>query len=113
LINRTAAAEGLEDAKNVFAQKHGKNIIYSILSGFAAVAPRTATPNLIELLSTFLTRFPLQSKQWVNEILYSVSVILYILMLYHVQSYPFEQPDFTPSKATTEAKDKFVKIMFR
>ncbi|KAI0686931.1 ARM repeat-containing protein [Cytidiella melzeri] len=92
MINRTAAAEGLEEAKNVFAQKHGKNIMHSILSGFAGVAPRTATPNLIELLSTMLTRFPLQSKEWINEILYS--------------------PDFMPSKATSEAKEKFVKTIF-
>ncbi|KAI0799725.1 ARM repeat-containing protein [Irpex lacteus] len=92
LINRTAAAESLDEAKNVFAQNHGKNIMHAILSGFAAVAPRTATPNLIELLSTFITRYPLQSKEWINEILYS--------------------PDFTPSKATSEAKDKFVRTIF-
>ncbi|KAI0087502.1 ARM repeat-containing protein [Irpex rosettiformis] len=92
LINRTAAAENLDEAKNIFAQKHGKNIMHAILSGFAAVAPRTATPNLIELLSTFITRYPIQSKEWINEILYS--------------------PDFCPSKATNEAKDKFMKTIF-
>ncbi|KAI0341153.1 ARM repeat-containing protein [Trametopsis cervina] len=92
LINRTAAAEGLEDAKNAFAQKHGKDAMYAILSGFAAVAPRTATPNLIELLSTFILRFPQQSKGWIDDILFS--------------------PDFTPSKATHETKTKFAKMVF-
>ena len=47
----------------------------ALLSGFAAVAPRSATPNLIELLSTFTTRFPAESKAWMTEILYSVCSI--------------------------------------
>lgn len=82
LINRTAAAENLEEAKNIFAQKHGKNIMHAVLSGFAAVAPRTATPNLIELLSAFIIRYPLQSKEWINQILYSVRLSFMAISFY-------------------------------
>ena len=44
----------------------------AILSGFAGVAPRSVTPNLVELLSTFVTRYPLESKQWMQDILNAV-----------------------------------------
>ncbi|KAH8077079.1 ARM repeat-containing protein [Cristinia sonorae] len=92
LINRTASNETLSDSKNLLIQAHGRSILRAVLSGFAGVAPRSATPNLIELLSTMVTKFPAESKTWMAEILYS--------------------PDFTPSQATPEAKDKFVKTMF-
>ncbi|EMD34979.1 hypothetical protein CERSUDRAFT_116506 [Gelatoporia subvermispora B] len=92
LINRTATKDELEDAKNALAQTYGLSIMKAVLNGFAGIAPRSATPNLIELLSTLVTRFPAESRKWVQEVLYS--------------------NDFTPSKATPEAKEKFVKTIF-
>jgi len=76
----------------MIVQTHGRNVMQALLFGFAAVAPRSAAPNLIELLSTLVTRFPGQSRSWMAEILYS--------------------DNFPPSKATPEAKDKFVKSIF-
>jgi len=35
---------------------HGPSMIRAILEGFAAIAPRSAVPNLIELLGTILSR---------------------------------------------------------
>lgn len=75
LINRTAAAEDLGEAKDVLAQTHGRNIMRALLVGFAVVAPRSATPNLVEVLQTLLSKFPVQSKTWVTEILYAVSYL--------------------------------------
>ncbi|THH27012.1 hypothetical protein EUX98_g7175 [Antrodiella citrinella] len=92
LINRTISHENLSESKNKLVQAHGRSILQALLSGFAGVAPRSATPNLIELLSTMVTRFPAESKVWMAEILYS--------------------PEFTPSQATPEAKDRFVKTVF-
>ena len=51
---------------------HARDIMRAILSGFAGVAPRSVTPNLVELLSTFVTRYPLESKQWMQDILNAV-----------------------------------------
>lgn len=48
-------------------------MMQAVLSGFAAVAPRSATPNLIELLSTMTVGPPAESKAWVIDILFSVS----------------------------------------
>ena len=64
LINRTAARDELTEAKDAFAQTHGRAIMHAVLSGFASVAPRSATPNLVEVLSTLVTRYPLLSKTW-------------------------------------------------
>ena len=56
-------------------QTHGRTLMGAILSGFAAVAPRSATPNLIELLSTLTQRFPAESRQWMTEVLFAVSFL--------------------------------------
>jgi len=88
-INRTCLSDELGDAKTILIQGHGRSIMQALLCGFAGVAPRSATPNLIELLSTLVTRFPVECKAWMAEILFA--------------------DDFVPSKAGPEAKEKFVK----
>ncbi|KAI8996297.1 ARM repeat-containing protein [Trametes punicea] len=92
LINRTASNDDLAAAKAALAQTHGFQIMRAILFGFAGVAPRSAMPNLIELLSTMITRFPVESKQWMSDILFA--------------------DDFYPCRATPEAKTKFIKTVF-
>ncbi|KAI0791113.1 ARM repeat-containing protein [Abortiporus biennis] len=92
LINRTVTTDELNEARELLVQTHCRNVMQALLNGFAGVAPRSVTPNLIELLSTLVTRFPLQSRAWITEILYS--------------------DNFTQSKATPEAKEKFVKSIF-
>ncbi|KAA1477613.1 ARM repeat-containing protein [Dentipellis sp. KUC8613] len=92
LINRTHGSDDLGDVKNTLLQVHGPAIMRAVLSGFAGVAPRSATPNLIDLLSTLITKQPVESKSWMSQILYA--------------------DDFMPSKAGPEAKDKFIKSMF-
>jgi hypothetical protein len=59
--------------KNALVQAYGKTIMRGLLSGFAGVAPRSATPNLVELLMALFTRFPAESRNWATEILSSVS----------------------------------------
>jgi hypothetical protein len=56
--------------------------MHAVLAGFAAVAPRSALPNLIEILGTLLTKANDTggsggATQWMNEILMSVRVIIY------------------------------------
>lgn len=97
----------------MLVQVHGRIILRALLSGFAGVAPRSATPNLIELLSIMVTKFPAESKAWMAEILYSVShLALGVEPGAYVCFNLGMQPDFTPSQATPEAKDKFVKTVF-
>ncbi|KAL1943353.1 hypothetical protein VTO73DRAFT_4428 [Trametes versicolor] len=92
LITRTATNDDLAAAKASLAQTHGFQIMRAILFGFAGVAPRSAMPNLIELLSTMITRYPLESKQWISDILFA--------------------ENFYPCRATPEAKTKFIKTVF-
>ncbi|KAL6303348.1 ARM repeat-containing protein [Sparassis latifolia] len=92
LINRTAAVDELGGAKMMLGQTHGKSIMAALLHGFAGDAPRSASQNLIELLSALVIRYPADSKGWMTETLYA--------------------NDFIQSKATNEAKDKFVKAVF-
>lgn len=44
----------------------------AVLSGFAGSAPRSASQNLIELLSTLLNRYPAESRIWMSDVLYAV-----------------------------------------
>lgn len=59
---------------------HGRAIMQAVLEGFAGVAPRSAVPNLIEMLGTLLSRANgLEggvgggAPQWMKDILMSVS----------------------------------------
>ncbi|THH20956.1 hypothetical protein EW146_g521 [Bondarzewia mesenterica] len=92
LINRTHASDDLGDARTVLAQTHGPAIMRAVLAGFAGVAPRSAAPNLIEVLSTLVAKYPAESRAWMSQILFS--------------------DDFVHSRAGPEAKEKFIKTVF-
>ena len=72
LLIRTASNDDLASAKVAFGQTHGGPIMRAVLFGFAGVAPRSAMPNLTELLSTVVAKYPLESKQWMTDILFAV-----------------------------------------
>ena len=59
----------------MLVRTHGRIIMGAVLNGFAGAAPRSATPNLIELLSTLTQRFPAESRQWMTEVLFAVGVV--------------------------------------
>ncbi|KAF8995387.1 armadillo-type protein [Cyathus striatus] len=78
LINRSSVKEELAPLKRMLLSVHGKTLMRSILQGFAAVAPRSVVPNLIELLGTLMTRgasteYNGGAAHWMREILFSVS----------------------------------------
>ncbi|KAI0290272.1 armadillo-type protein [Multifurca ochricompacta] len=92
LIKDTQANDDLADAKKLLLEKHGSEIMRSLLIGFAGVSPKSAVPNLVELFSSLIAKAPLESKQWILQILYG--------------------SDFAQSRAGPEAKDAFVKAVF-
>lgn len=47
----------------------------SLLVGFAGVSPKSAVPNLVELFSTLVAKAPLESKEWIMEVLHGVRLI--------------------------------------
>jgi importin-13 len=51
---------------------HGKAILHALLMGIAGVAPRSALPNLIELLALIALKRALECREWMKEILFSV-----------------------------------------
>ncbi|EGN94778.1 hypothetical protein SERLA73DRAFT_171188 [Serpula lacrymans var. lacrymans S7.3] len=91
LISKTANSDELGDASAMLIQAHGRPIMRAILCGFASVAPRSATVNLIELLMTLNSRHPAETRAWMNEILFA--------------------DDFVQSKAGPDAKKAFIKAV--
>jgi len=97
LINRSSLTEGLIVHKTSLLAAHGRSLMHAVLAGFAGVSPRSALPNLIEILGTLLSRANDTggsgggATQWMNEILMS--------------------DDFVPSKAGLDAKAKFIKAV--
>jgi len=85
------ASEEVGDMTGAFIEAHGRPLMRALLSGFAGTAPRSVAPNLIELLSTLLSRCPANTRSWMSDILFA--------------------NDFVPSKAGPEAKEKFIKAM--
>ncbi|KAH9477137.1 Importin-13 [Psilocybe cubensis] len=98
LIHRSSLTDELIANKTAFMAVHGRAIMQAILEGFAGVAPRSAVPNLIEMLGTLLSRANGPeggvgggAPQWMKEILLS--------------------EHFVPSKAGPDAKTKFMKAV--
>ncbi|KAI6014180.1 armadillo-type protein [Pisolithus marmoratus] len=91
LVRRTASSDELGDTSTVLVHQYGRPILRAVLCGFAGVAPRSATANLIELLSTIASKYPAETREWMNEILFA--------------------DDFVESRATPEAKRAFVKAV--
>ncbi|KAG6814952.1 hypothetical protein H0H93_011532, partial [Arthromyces matolae] len=56
LIQRSSVDTALAAEKDHLIQLNGRRIMKAVLEGFAAVAPRSVVPNLIEILGTLLSR---------------------------------------------------------
>lgn len=51
----------------------------SLLIGFAGISPKSAVPNLVELFSALIAKAPLESKEWILDVLHGVSVVFFSL----------------------------------
>ncbi len=81
----------------------------SLLVGFAGISPKSAVPNLVELFSALVAKAPLESKEWILDVLHGVRLDLgmYFMVVNYVS-----QNDFAQSRAGPEAKDALVKAVF-
>jgi len=73
-IHRSYVHASLASYRTQLLAVHGRTVMYGVLSGLAGQAPRSATPNLIEVLSTLLTRCVEESRRWIREVLFDVSL---------------------------------------
>ena len=78
-IHRSYVHAALAPYREQFVATYGRSIMQVILSGLAGQAPRSVTQNLIEMLSTLLTRCMEESKVWLREVLFDVCSSYYIL----------------------------------
>jgi len=70
---------------------HGRPIFITLLAGLASVTPRSALPNLIDLISLLALKRSEQVREWTKEILFS--------------------DYFLQTQASTEAKNSFCKAI--
>lgn len=99
LIHRSALTAELMPHKCALVATHGRTLMRAVLQGFAGVSPRSVAPNLIEVLSTLMSRAGTTvetsdsgtASEWMKEVIFS--------------------PDFIPNKATVADKEKFVKAV--
>jgi len=92
LIKDTHTNDDIADAKKLLLATHGREIMRSLLVGFAGLSPKSAVPNLVELFSALVVKAPLESKEWILDVLHG--------------------NDFAQSRAGPEAKDALVKAVF-
>uniref|UniRef100_A0A0W0G8H2 Uncharacterized protein n=1 Tax=Moniliophthora roreri TaxID=221103 RepID=A0A0W0G8H2_MONRR len=90
-IHRSYVHQSLEAYRVQLINSHGRSITQTVLSGLAGQAPRSATTNLIEMLSTLLIRCTEEMKVWLREVLFS--------------------DNFVPSRASKEDKERFLKAI--
>lgn len=55
---------------------HGRPIFIALLAGLASVTPRSALPNLIDLISLLALKRSDQIREWTKEILFSVGSLV-------------------------------------
>ncbi|KAF8523853.1 ARM repeat-containing protein [Gautieria morchelliformis] len=91
LIRNSLADGDLTEEANTLMSLHGKPIVHALLSGVAGVAPRSALPNLIDLLAMISLKRPEECRLWMRETLLSAY--------------------FIPSQASPESKEKFLKTV--
>lgn len=107
-IHRSYVHATLASYREQFIATYGRAIMQAILSGLAGQAPRSVTQNLIEMLSTMLTRCLQESQVWLKEVLFDVGSQIsptFVLDSYMV----LHQQNFTSSRATLEDKERFMK----
>jgi len=82
LIHRSALTAELMPHKCALVAAHGRALMRAVLQGFAGVSPRSVAPNLIEVLSTLMSRAGTTvetndsgtASEWMKEVIFSVSV---------------------------------------
>jgi hypothetical protein len=107
-VTCTAKNSALSAQKDAFAHAYGRGILREVLIGLAGAAPRSATPNLVDLLSTLAARYPAESRAWAADALFSVCLSL------HTSSDLSSlgaQSDFVSSRAGDDAKRAFVQAI--
>jgi Importin 13 repeat len=72
ILLKTFNDDKLVEAKIMLVERYGRGIMHGILCGIAGVSPRSVIPNLIILMLSLLTRCPVESRAWMQEILYAV-----------------------------------------
>ncbi len=66
-LQRSFNNDKLLDPRRRFVDVYGRDIMRAALSGLAGVSPRSATPNLVDLLSTLLSRCVSEAQGWLKE----------------------------------------------
>lgn len=61
----------------MLVHQYGLLILRAVLCGFAGVAPRSTTVNLIELLSIIASKYPAETREWMNKVLFAVRIVLF------------------------------------
>ncbi len=81
LIHRSCVYPALEAQRTQLISGHGRDIMRAVLFGLAGVSPRSATPNLVEMLSTLLVRCIEESRAWLKEILFDVRHSIFVVVI--------------------------------
>ncbi|KIY73852.1 ARM repeat-containing protein [Cylindrobasidium torrendii FP15055 ss-10] len=90
-IQGSAARDSLEQQRQQFNARYGKAIMRTVLVGLAGVSPRSATPNLVDLLSALLVRCVSEAPRWLKELM--------------------AEDSLGESKAGPDEKEKFLKAV--
>jgi hypothetical protein len=81
---------------------HGRPLMRAILFGFAGVAPRSVVPNLIEILSTLLSRATATvgdvgleggAVQWMKDVLMAVCDLFFFFFFFRFSFFRFGKPE--------------------
>jgi hypothetical protein len=75
LVTNTAKNGALAEQKETLARAYGWLVVNGLLAALAGSAPRSATQNLVELLSAFSLRYPAETRVWVSEVLFAVRLL--------------------------------------
>ncbi|KAH7096895.1 ARM repeat-containing protein [Auriculariales sp. MPI-PUGE-AT-0066] len=91
LLQQSLGADSLEAQIDLLIRTYGRPLVSSLLYGIAGAAPRSATPNLADLLSKLISARSELCRMWMTEVLFSEG--------------------FENCKADADARERFLKAL--
>lgn len=112
-IKRSASDDASNDAAQHLLAAHAQHITDAIVNGIAGDAPRSAVPNLAAVLSALVSKFPAETRVWLQHSMQNVRNLSYSQIEEHTEQMNLRfQPRLAENpRVTHEAKETFLKTI--
>jgi len=110
-VKRSASDDTSNEAAQRLLATHAQHITDAIVNGIAGDAPRSAVPNLAAVLSTFVSKFPAETRAWLQQSMQNVSNAICCKINKNTDIPPFQPRLAENPRVTPQTKETFLKTI--